>query len=380
MARNFDVASTHRNSSVGRFGKPKILHVVEELDRRFKADLLVALENELRKPLFAEDVVLESEFFRHDRIENDASRGRFNDAAFDENFDFLMDVQCRGLNGRCRSPSLQLLVPVVAAARMERHQHFFRIAEYLDPSSFFSGKNDRVVHQVVETQNHVLRWNRDRLSGRRKEDVVGRHHQKLRFELRFDGKRNVHRHLVPVEVGVERRRDERMDPDRFSFDQDRFKCLDPETVKRRSSVQENRVSFDDLFENVPNFGGLFLDHFFRGADRIDIAEIFEPLHDERLKEIEGHLLRKTALVEFELRTDDDDGSARVIDPFSEKVLTEASLFAFEHFGKGFERAVSRSHDRMSMAAVIEEGIDCFLEHPLFVADDDIRRFELEDRL
>ena len=32
-----------------------------------------------------------------------------------------------------------------------------------------------------------------------------------------------------------------------------------------------------------------------------------------------------------------------------------------------------------MAAVVKEGIDSFLQHPLFVADDHIRRFQLQNR-
>ena len=34
---------------------------------------------------------------------------------------------------------------------------------------------------------------------------------------------------------------------------------------------------------------------------------------------------KTALIEFQFRTDDNDRTARIVDPFSEQVLTETSL-------------------------------------------------------
>ena len=78
---------------------------------------------------------------------------------------------------------------------------------------------DRIVHQVVESQGHILRRNGYRFTRRGQEDVVWRHHQNFRFELRFNGKRNMNGHLVTVKVGVERGANERMDPDRFTFDQ-----------------------------------------------------------------------------------------------------------------------------------------------------------------
>jgi hypothetical protein len=39
------------------------------------------------------------------------------------------------------------------------------------------------------------------------------------------------------------------------------------------------------------------------------AALDELTHDERLEELERHLLRKTALVELQVVADDDDGAA-----------------------------------------------------------------------
>jgi hypothetical protein len=47
-------------------------------------------------------------------------------------------------------------------------------------------------------------------------DVVGRHHEHARFHLRLERQRHVHGHLVAVEVGVERRADERVQLDRLA--------------------------------------------------------------------------------------------------------------------------------------------------------------------
>ena len=45
------------------------------------------------------------------------------------------------------------------------------------------------------------------------------------------------------------------------------------------------------------------------------------------KQLERHLLWQTALVQLELRTDDDDRAAGVVDALAEQVLAEAALFA-----------------------------------------------------
>ena len=63
------------------------------------------------------------------------------------------------------------------------------------------------------------------------QDVVGRHHQHARFQLRFERQRNVHGHLVAVEVGVERGADQRMKLDRLAFDQHRLERLDAEAMQ-----------------------------------------------------------------------------------------------------------------------------------------------------
>ena len=98
------------------------------------------------------------------------------------------------------------------------------------------------------------------------EDVVGRHHQHARFELRFQRQRHVHGHLVAVEVGVEGGADQRMQLDRLALDQHRLEGLDAEAVQRRRAVQQHRVLADHLLEDVPHLGPLLLHHALGGLD------------------------------------------------------------------------------------------------------------------
>jgi hypothetical protein len=60
------------------------------------------------------------------------------------------------------------------------------------------------------------------------------------FQLRFDGERYVNGHLVAVEVSVKRCTDERVQLDRFAFDQHRLERLDAEAVQRRRAVEHER--------------------------------------------------------------------------------------------------------------------------------------------
>ena len=111
--------------------------------------------------------------------------------------------------------------------------------------------------------------------------------------------RHVDRHLVAVEVGVERRADERVDLDRLALDQHRLEGLDAEAVQRRRAVQQHRVLVDDFLEHVPDLGDHRLDHLLGRLDVLDGLALDELGHDERLEQLERHQLRQAALVQLQ---------------------------------------------------------------------------------
>jgi hypothetical protein len=190
----------------------------------------------------------------------------------------------------------------------------------------------------------------------------------------------VHGHLVAVEVRVERRAHERMQLDGLALDQDGLERLDAEAVQRGRAVQQHRVLADDLLEDVPHLGALLLHHLLRRLDGVDVAPLFELVVDERLEQLERHLLGKTALVQAQRGADDDDASAGVVDALAEQVLAEAALLALEHVAERLERALVRASDDLAAAAVVEEGVDRLLQHAALVADDDLGRVQLEQPL
>jgi hypothetical protein len=108
------------------------------------------------------------------------------------------------------------------------------------------------VGQPVDAEHHVLGRRGDRTTGRRRQDVVRREHQQPRLGLGLGRQRQVHRHLVTVEVGVERGADQRVQLDRLALDQGRHERLDPEPVQGRRAVEHHRVVLDDLLEHVPD--------------------------------------------------------------------------------------------------------------------------------
>ncbi len=151
-------------------------------------------------------------------------------------------------------------------------------------------------------------------------------------------------------------------------------------MQRRRAVEQHRMLADNLVEDIPNVLALFLDHLLGALDGGDVALFFELVVDERLEQLERHLLGQPALMQPELRADHDDRAARVIDALAEQVLPEAARLALEHVGQRLERTLGRSGDGVAAPAVVEQRIDRFLQHPLFVANDDVRGVELDEPL
>ncbi len=238
----------------------------------------------------------------------------------------------------------------------------------------------RTVGQVVGAQDHVLRRRRQRRAVRRAEDVVGRQHQDARLGLRLCRQRQVHGHLVAVEVGVEGVADQRVDLDRLALDQQRLERLDAETVQRRCAVEQHRVLVDDLLEHVPHLADHRVDHLLGRLDVLRGLALDQAGHDERLEQLQRHDLRQAALVQLQVRAGDDHRAPGVVHALAEQVLAEAPLLALEHVRQALQRAVARSGDRTAAAAVVEQRVDGLLQHALLVVDDDLRRAEVEQPL
>ena len=213
-----------------------------------------------------------------------------------------------------------------------------------------------------------------------RQHVVGRQHEHAALGLGLGGQGQVDGHLVAVEVGVEGGAHQRVDLDGLALDQHGLERLDAEAVQRGGTVEEHRVLLDDLFEHVPHLRATALDHALGRLDVLRQLAVDQRLHDERLEQLERHLLGQAALVQLQRGADHDDRTARVVDALAEQVLAEPALLALQHVGQRLERAVARPGHRPAAAAVVEQRVDGLLQHALLVVDDDLGRPEVEKAL
>src|SRR5262249_40587340 len=244
----------------------------------------------------------------------------------------------------------------------------------------FAGHSFAEQREIVEAKHDVLRRHNDRLSVRWMQDVVRRHHEHARFQLRLKRQRDVHGHLVAVKVRVERCADQRVQLDRLAFDQHRLKGLNAKTVQGRSAIEQHRVLADHLVEDVPNFRLLLLDQLLGLLDRRGQTLGIEPRVDERLEQLERHFLWRATLVQLEFGADHDHRAAGIVDALAEQVLPETALLALEHVSQRLQRALVGARDNATTSTIVEQRIDRFLQHAFFVADNDVRRAELDQPL
>src|SRR5713101_7261591 len=207
-----------------------------------------------------------------------------------------------------------------------------------------------------------------------------RQHQNAGFHLRLGRKRNMHRHLVAVEVGVERGADQRVDLNCFAFHEHRLKSLDAKAMERRRAVQHDRVVFDDLFQNVPNDRFLLLHHFLCLLDGGAVSRLFETVVDERLEQLERHLLGQSALMQLELGANHNHRTTGIVNALAEQVLAEAPLLALQRVGERLQWPIVRATQYAPAASVVEQSVDRFLQHALLVAHDDFGSVQVHQLL
>src|SRR6185437_6433135 len=238
--RDDHVVEADRQAGAGGVLEAELLDAVERANGDLEAEVQVAVVDELADALLLEQTVDERNPLRQRVIE---------DGAADRGGDVLL-VEVHGLGVR------DVLVVVgrghvehgagVAQAdrrerfhllRFQRHEDLFDVGE----GTAFTDGADLGLGQVVEAEHHVLRGHGDGLAGGRRQDVVRGEHEDRSLDLRLRRERDVHGHLVAVEVRVEGGADERMNLDGLALDEHRLEGLDAEAVQRRSAVQQHGV-------------------------------------------------------------------------------------------------------------------------------------------
>ena len=148
-------------------------------------------------------------------------------------------------------------------------------------------------------------------------------------------------------------------------------------MQRRSTIQENRMFPSYLIQRIPNNGLFPFDHLFRRADGVNLSQLLQTTDDKRFKQHQCHFLGQSTLVQFELGSDHDDRTSRVIHSFAQQIHTETTCLALQHVREGLEGTISCTRHSTPVTPVIHQGIHRLLQHSLLIPDDHLRSFQLQ---
>ena len=179
-------------------------------------------------------------------------------------------------------------------------------------------------------------------------------HQHLCLQDSLITQWQVNGHLVTIEVGVKCGTSQRVQLNCLTLDQLRLKSLDTQTVQRRGTVQQHRMSLHHILQDVPNHRLLAINDLLCRFYRLHDTTLDELTDDKRFVELSRHILRQTALVHLQLRTYDDNGTCGIIDTLTQQVLTETSLLTLQAIRKGLQRTVCIRLHRTRLTRVIEQ--------------------------
>ena len=242
------------------------------------------------------------------------------------------------------------------------NQCFFRSVEN-QPLTFCTFTQ---LGNVVQTKNHILCRHCDRSTVGRVQYIMWLKHQHLCFKNSFITQRQVYRHLVTIEVGIERCTCQRMQLDSFTLNHLRLECLDTQTVQSRRTVQQYRMSFHYMFQDIPNHRFLTIYNLLCRLNGLYNTTFNQFTNDKWFVQFGSHQFRNTAFTHFQFRTYNDYRTCRVVNTLTQQVLTETSLFTFQAIRKRFQRTIGVCLHCTRLTRVVEQWINSFLQHTLFV--------------
>ncbi len=118
--------------------------------------------------------------------------------------------------------------------------------------------------------------------------------------------------------------------DRLPADQNRLEGLNAQTMQCRRTIEHYRVLLYNFIQHRPDFRRFLLNQCLGFLDVVHNIFLNKLLHDEGLIQLQSHLGREATLMHLQLGSDNDDGTAGVINTLSEKVLPEAPLLTLKH--------------------------------------------------
>src|ERR1017187_8500865 len=229
--RHDHVVNADGHAGLGRLAETNFFELIQHDNGFVVAGKLVAFPNQITEVRLLHRFVVEAEFGGPDFAEQHAADGGLND--------LFVGVAKSGLFAeiRIRQPDAVVRFHAVIAVGVN---DFFLRAEQRQVARIRRRSLARFSGDVITAERNILRRRDDRLARGRRENIIRRHHQQARFQLRLDGQRNVNSHLIAVEVSVVSSADQRMNADRFAFDELRLERLNGQTMQRGGAGRKDR--------------------------------------------------------------------------------------------------------------------------------------------
>ena len=287
--RNDNITQVERQTAHVCHTITQILDTVQEFAGTSHTYRLDHVGDDAAQSLFGNDVVEITDFFRYDFVDNHTAYGRFHHLLFQ--LAIRIQVLYHNFNRRMNVYTLLIV----------GNDSLFGTIE----CQTFALRTGTELGNIIQAQHHILRRHRNRRAVCRIQDIVRLQHQNLRFQNRFVAQRQMHSHLVTVEVGIERRTGQRMQLDSLTFYHLRLESLDTQAVQCRSTVQQYRVSFHHVFQNIPNHRLLAVYNLLGRLQGLHDTAFYKLTDDERLIKFCGHQFRQTAFSHLQLRSYND---------------------------------------------------------------------------
>src|SRR5437660_1082751 len=211
-------------------------------------------------------------------------------------------------------------------------------------------------------------------------EMAGGEQQSASLCLRNFGEWHMHRHLVPIEIGIESRADQRMKLNSVAFNQAGLECLDAQPVQGRGAIEQDKALEKHLGQQIPDQRIAPFDHAFGLSWMSGERSIKQCTDQKRFEEFAGHVLWQPTFMESQRWPDDNHGATRIIDALAQQVVAEASMFAMPQIGQALERLPTRIDDGFPGMGIVKERITGLLQQTALIVQDDLRRSHLQKTL
>ena len=118
-------------------------------------------------------------------------------------------------------------------------------------------------------------------------------HQHLSLQNSFITQRQVNSHLVTVKVSIESRTCQWVQLNSFSFNHLRLKRLNTQTVQCRCTVQQYRMTFHYMFQNIPDNSFFTIYNLLGTLHGLHNTTFNQLTYNERFVQFSCHQFRNT---------------------------------------------------------------------------------------